>query len=57
MPGRTRTAAEEELDDLLQKQPELRAYMLPASAGDIACLGKKLDEIVELLRRLVARGA
>lgn len=52
MAGRTRTAAEEDLHDLLTKQPELRAYMLPATAGDIADLGKKLDEIADLLRRL-----
>jgi hypothetical protein len=47
------TEAARRLDDLLEKQPELSAYKFPASAGDMDALGKKLDEIAELLRRLV----
>jgi len=38
------------LDDLLEKHPEMLPYTRPASAGDIADLGKKLDEIAGLLR-------
>lgn len=49
-------AAEGRLAELVAKHPELSAYTRPATAGDIAELGKKLDEIAELLRRLLANG-
>lgn len=45
------TAAKARLAELLEKHPEMRPYTLPATAGDIAELGKKLDEIADLLRR------
>lgn len=48
----TARPAKDHLAELLEKHPELRPHMLPASAGDIAALGKKLDEIAGLLRRL-----
>lgn len=40
------------LSDLLEKHPDLSAYKFPASAGDIAELGKKLDEIAASLKEL-----
>lgn len=41
------------LAEQLEKHPDLRPYTLPATAGDIAELGKKLDEIAGLLRQAV----
>ena len=49
-------AARTRLAELLDKHPEMRPYTLPATAGDIADLGKKLDEIADLLRRQIASG-
>ena len=46
-------ALRKRLDETLEKHPELEAYTRPATAGDIADLGKKLDEIAALLRQLV----
>ena len=49
--------AKSRLAELLEKHPEMADHTRPATAGDVADLGKKLDEIAELLRRLIARGA
>lgn len=50
------TAPNDRLAELLEKHPEMGPYTLPATAGDIAELGKKLDEIADLLRRQIASG-
>lgn len=46
------TAAKARLAELLEKHPEMRPYTLPATAGDMDAIGKKLDGIVELLQRI-----
>ncbi len=45
--------ARSRLADLLAKHPEMEMYTLPASEGSVRDVVKRLDEIAELLRRLM----
>jgi hypothetical protein len=44
------------LDDLIERRPELLPYTMPMSAGNGIEIAAKLDEIIELLRRLAVNG-
>lgn len=47
-------AAAARLAEIAAEHPELAAYTCPATAGDIAEVAAKLDEVADLLRRLLA---